>query len=147
MRSQRGVASAGMGTSSLAGQWNVNAAQALFLVCAFVALVAVATILGSESTAFGVRRVLKLGAPGSRCGGATRPHSSQRLPLQRQLSNLPHSDLKVAVCTSIKNEQIADMEEWVRYYRCATCPLSAHTGKCDVGAAPVRSVTTSHSMS
>ena len=37
-----------------------------------------------------------------------------------QQSAVPSSNLKVAVCTSIKKEKPQDMQEWVQYYKCAS---------------------------
>ena len=52
-------------------------------------------------------------------------------PALNQQSTVSKRNLKVAICTSIKNEKPEDMQEWVQYYKyaalllCASCMANA----------------------
>ena len=81
-----------------------------------MALVAAVHIFASILDSTGFPATFRLPAISNQLQSIATPQ-----PALKQKSSVPSysSNLKVAICTSIKKEKPVDMEEWVQYYRCA----------------------------
>ena len=73
-------------------------------------------MFGNDLDPIGFDGVVKLRAAGKQ-------NEKSEQPTQKQQTTVPSSNLKVAICTSIKKEKPEDMQEWIQYYKCAAVLL------------------------